>query len=126
MDGRAEEKEGESEAGQKEVRQERKEEARQDEGGKEGSEAGRGKPERVGPSNQRHSSASLTSKRQKSGRRYEGHLHGHRMYEYILNLRPDRYSGSADCREGTLQEAGAEHHNITEAAPNELKLGEGA
>ena len=41
---------------------------------------------------------------------------------YIL-LRPIRSSGST---EGDLEEAGqAEHHIITEAAPNELKLGEG-
>ena len=42
---------------------------------------------------------------------------------YII-LRPTRSSGST---EGVLEEAGqAEHHIITEAAPNELKLGEGA
>ena len=41
-----------------------------------GSEAGRRKEARVHPSNQaRHSSSSLTSKRCKSGRRYEGHLY---------------------------------------------------
>ena len=39
-------------------------------------------------------------------------------------LRPFRSSGST---EGALKEAGrAEQHIITEAAPNELKLGEGA
>ena len=39
-------------------------------------------------------------------------------------LRPIRSSGST---EGALEEAGrAEQHIITEAAPNELKLGEGA
>ena len=41
-----------------------------------------------------------------------------------LIIRPIRSSGST---EGALEEAGrAEHHFITEAAPNELKLGEGA
>ena len=39
-------------------------------------------------------------------------------------LRPIRSSGSTD---GAREEAGrAEQHIITEAAPNELKLGEGA
>ena len=42
---------------------------------------------------------------------------------YII-LRPIRSSGN---KEGALEEAGqAERHIITEAAPNELKLGEGA
>ena len=42
---------------------------------------------------------------------------------YII-LRPIRSSGST---EGALEEAGrAEQHITTEAAPNELKLGEGA
>ena len=42
---------------------------------------------------------------------------------YII-LRPVRSSGSI---EGALEDAGrAEQHIITEAAPNELKLGEGA
>ena len=42
---------------------------------------------------------------------------------YII-LRPIRSSGST---EGALEEAGrAEQHIITEAAPNELRLGEGA
>ena len=31
----------------------------------------------------------------------------------------------ADGREGVLDDAGREQHSITEAAPNELKLGEG-
>ena len=30
-----------------------------------------------------------------------------------------------DGRKGVLEEAGGEQHNITEAAPNEVKLGEG-
>ena len=30
-----------------------------------------------------------------------------------------------DGRKGVLEEAEGEHHNITEAAPNEVKLGEG-
>ena len=39
-------------------------------------------------------------------------------------IRPIRSSGST---EGVLEKAGrAEQHIITEAAPNELKLGEGA
>ena len=47
-------------------------------------EARRRKEKRVGPSNQaRHSSSSLTSKRYKSRRKYQGHLHGHIMYECI-------------------------------------------
>ena len=42
---------------------------------------------------------------------------------YII-LRPIQSSGST---EGALEETGrAEQHIITEAAPNELKLGEGA
>ena len=42
----------------------------------------------------------------------------------MLYLRPIRSSGST---EGALEEAGrAEQHIITEAAPNELKLGKGA
>ena len=41
-----------------------------------------------------------------------------------INLRPIRFSGST---EGALEEAGrAKQHIITEAAPNELKLGESA
>ena len=44
--------------------------------------------------------------------------------EYTLYLRPIRSSGSTD---GELEEAGrAEQHIITEATPNELKLGGGA
>ena len=38
-------------------------------------------------------------------------------------LRPIRSSGST---EGALEEAGRAEQHITEAAPNELKLGEGA
>ena len=30
-----------------------------------------------------------------------------------------------DGREGALEEAGGKQHNITQAPPNELKLGEG-
>ena len=41
---------------------------------------------------------------------------------YII-LRPIRSSGST---EGALEEAGRAEQHITEAAPNELKLGEGA
>ena len=49
------------------------------------------------------------------------------MYRFVLYLRPDRYSGSCtDGRKCLLEEAGGvEQHNITEAAPNELKRGEG-
>ena len=46
------------------------------------------------------------------------------MFQCILCLRPIRSSGSTHCRKGALEEAGlAEQHIITEAAPNELKLG---
>ena len=49
------------------------------------------------------------------------------MYECILYLRPIRSSGSSHGPNGALEEAGrAEQHIITEAAPNELKLGGGA
>ena len=41
----------------------------------------------------------------------------------FIILRPIRSSGST---EGALEEAGRAEHYITEAAPNELNLGEGA
>ena len=41
-------------------------------------------------------------------------------------LRPIRSSGSTDGRKGALEEAGRAEQHITEAAPNELKLGGGA
>ena len=67
--------------------------------------------------------SSLTSKRYKSGRKYEGHLYGHRIVERIL------YYDQSDPRvaEGALEEAErVEQLIITEAASNELKLGRGA
>ena len=56
-------------------------------------------------------------------RKYEGHVYGHKIKQCIL------YYDQSDPRvaEGALEEAGrAEQHIITEAAPNELRLGEGA
>ena len=56
-------------------------------------------------------------------RKYEINLYGHKIKQCII-VRPIRSSGST---EGALEEAGrAEQHIITKAAPNELKLGEGA
>ena len=51
-------------------------------------------------------------------------FYGHIAFPMSPVLRPTRSSGST---EGALEEAGrAEQHIITEAASNELKLGEGA
>ena len=50
------------------------------------------------------------------------------MFEYTLYLpqTDTRAVRSTDGRKGVLDQAGgAEQHNITEAAPIELKLGEG-
>ena len=48
------------------------------------------------------------------------------MHQCILYQRPIRSSSSTQGRKGALEEAGrTEQHIITEAAPNELKLGMG-
>ena len=47
------------------------------------------------------------------------------MFKYRLYLQQDIHGYCTDGRKGVPQQAGGtEHHNITEAAPNELKLGE--
>ena len=48
------------------------------------------------------------------------------MFKRTLYLRQTDTNGvvQTDGREGVLDEASREQHNITEAAPNELKLGE--
>ena len=50
------------------------------------------------------------------------------MNEYILYLRPDRYSGSAQTATRVRSKRQEERNSvtITETAPNELKPGEGA
>ena len=54
---------------------------------------------------------------------FKGHLDGHKMFEYTLYLRHDTRKVHSRPK-GVLEQAGgAEQHNITQAAPNELKLG---
>ena len=81
MDRRVEEK-GRSEAWEEGGSEADKTEEERKEGR---SKAGRRKEGRVGPSNQvRHWSSRLTSQRYKSGRKLEGHLYGHKIYECIF------------------------------------------
>ena len=47
------------------------------------------------------------------------------MSKCTLYLRPDRYSGSTQTAVWVLGETGGAGQEITEAASNELKLGEG-
>ena len=102
-----------------EVRQNRKEEAKQIGRRRKGRKeelTGRRKEGMVGPSSQaRHSSSSLISKRYKSGLKHEGHLYGHKIYEFILYLLPDRYSGVAQrlpkrCARTVRRSGTAQHH----------------
>ena len=65
-------------------------------------------------------------KRYKSVDNVKDILQGHKIFEcvtlttrLVLGYRTDR-------RRGTLQQAEAEQHGITEVAPNELKVDEGA
>ena len=47
------------------------------------------------------------------------------MFKCILYLRQTLMGLYTDGHEGVLDEAGGEQHSIIEAAPHELKLGEG-
>ena len=60
-----------------------------------------------------------------SGRKYKGHLDGHKMSKCTLYLRPDRYSGSTQTAVRVLDETGGAGEHITEPASNDLKLDEG-
>ena len=52
---------------------------------------------------------------------------GHTLFEYPLGTSKGIIRQSSGITEGALEEAGrAEQHIITEAASNDLKLGEGA
>ena len=65
-------------------------------------------------------------KRFKNGGTFRVHSDRHKIFKCTLYLRQTDTNGvvQTDGREGVLDEASREQHNITEAAPNELKLGE--
>ena len=65
-------------------------------------------------------------KRYQNGGTFRVHSDRHKIFKCTLYLRQTDTNGvvQTDGREGVLDEASREQHNITEAAPNELKLGE--
>ena len=66
-----------------------------------------------------------TPERYQHGGTCRAHLDSHKMFKCILYLRQTLMGLYTDGHEGVLDEAGGEQHSIIEAAPHELKLGEG-